>query len=531
VRALVKASRSVILYDTANQTVHDFLEELRDRLEGFLAAHGALALTIRPYDILHNGEVIYHERERERSLALRLHRDGVRRITIEPDVTWDEVSQLIGILAVRFKGVRLQEEDIVTMLWKASLAHVNVDAVEGFVVAEQGELSDLAGTDPHSSVRAAALLAPYLFDEPWPQLPDRRPVSFAPVSAAALARIAAEDSEAALPSNCLDLVHEVMEALADPAAGLAPADVAPLLREVREFLVAENRPDLVVALASAVAGALPAATTSQRDELLGVCLDGATLRSLLRSGRDVTSLASLLTAAHLDTLLDLLSEGLEDDTQRERLLRLVPAAAAGRAEALRARLNTVGGEAAARLLRVLERISPDQASQAAAEALAAADPVLQRAALELLRGAPYGPRIGRALVAALDADGEEVRLGALQLLVTQRERRAFLPLAERVRRLSAGSVSAREAMAYGAALALLDGAEALKLFRAWVKPSAGLLGKVIRHAPLLVVAAGGLARLAGEEADELLRVLAKSGPDEVRAACQAQLDRRGRGVA
>jgi hypothetical protein len=88
-------------------------------------------------------------------------------------------------------------------------------------------------------------------------------------------------------------------------------------------------------------------------------------------------------------------------------------------------------------------------------------------------------------------------------------------------------MSAREASASGAALALLDAAEALKLFRDWVRPAAGLLGRVIPRQPLLLaVAAGGLAGIAGDEADDLLRVLAKSGPEEVRAACQAQLARR-----
>lgn len=64
-----------------------------------------------------------------------------------------------------------------------------------------------------------------------------------------------------------------------------------------------------------------------------------------------------------------------------------------------------------------------------------------------------------------------------------------------------------------------------------MRPAAGLLGRVIpRPGGLLAVAAGGLARIAGDEADELLRVLAKSGPDDVRTACQAQLARRQGGT-
>ena len=524
VRALVKSSRSVILYDAANQAVHDFLDELRGRVERFLAAHGALTLTVRPYDITLGDEVVYHERDRERSLALRLYRDGVRRITLQPDVTWDEVSQLVGILAVRFKGVRQQEDDIVTLLWKASFALISVDAVEGFVAAEE-EAQALAGAHgaARNKLQASAFAAPYVFDVPWPQLEARRGVAHAPLSPEALARIAAEDSEDALPGDCVALVREAMAALADPTAGLTGADVAPLLREVRDFLLTERRGEVLVEAARAVADS---ADPASRDELLLACLDGRSLAALVAAGVDGAALSGLLTAAHLDLLLDLYAAGGGEDAG-EKLLDLVVAAAAGHAEVLRRRLGAAPPSGAVRLLRVLQRVAPEDAAQAAIEALAGGEVTLQLEGLQVLRAAPYGPKVGRALVGALDTGDEEVRLLALQHLVRQRERRAFGPLADRVRRLAGGGMSAREASASGAALALLDGAEALKLFRDWVKPAAGLLGRVITRQPLLLaVAAGGLARIAGDEADELLRVLAKSGPEEVRAACQAQLARR-----
>ena len=40
--------------------------------------------------MLRGAEVVYLERNRERSLAFRLFRDGVRRLTISPDVAWEE---------------------------------------------------------------------------------------------------------------------------------------------------------------------------------------------------------------------------------------------------------------------------------------------------------------------------------------------------------------------------------------------------------------------------------------------------------
>lgn len=518
--------------------MHDFLEELHGRVERYLAAHGELALTVRPYDMVVGGEVVYHENDRERSLALRLYRDGVRTIIIDPRVTWDEVSQLVGILALRYKGVRQQEEDIVTLLWKASFAHIRVDAVEGFVAADEeaaAELARVAGgpVAPRNALQAAAFAAPYAFDYPWPELAERRAVSWAPLAAEALEALAAEDAEDALPRQCLDLARELIAALADPAAELAPADVVPVLREVRDFLLAEGRSDLAVEVAATVAAGLPEDAGARRDELLLACLDGRALGMLLARGGQTATLGGLLTPAHLEILLDLLvaPAGTAGDEGLARLADLLAAAAAGRADALRRRLAATTGEAAVRVLRLFHRVAPVEAAQAAVDALPGGDLPVQRECLALLRGAAYGPKVGRALVGALEAGDEELRLGALQHLVKQRERRAFTPIVERLRRHAGGGVSSREASACGTALAMLDGAEALKLFRDWVKPSGGLLGRVLpRHPLLLAAAAGGLARIAGDDADELLRVLAKNGPDEVRAACQAQLARRQGGA-
>ena len=136
-RALARAARSFLLYEPRNQAIRDFLAEYRENMSVALSGHGTMQLDVRPFEMVRGGEVVYLERERERSLAFRLFRDGVRRLTIEPEVEWTELLRLLEILSIRYTGIRQQEDDIVTLLWKAGFKHIAIVAVEGFVPDEE----------------------------------------------------------------------------------------------------------------------------------------------------------------------------------------------------------------------------------------------------------------------------------------------------------------------------------------------------------------------------------------------------------
>jgi hypothetical protein len=126
-RAFSKAARAFMLYDAQNEAVRRFLQDYRDALHAFLGAHGALDLEVRPFELALRGDVVHAEKDREKSLASRLFRDGIRRLTIQPGATWEEELKLLEIVSVRFIGVRQQEEDIVTLLTRAAFRSISFD--------------------------------------------------------------------------------------------------------------------------------------------------------------------------------------------------------------------------------------------------------------------------------------------------------------------------------------------------------------------------------------------------------------------
>ena len=114
-RALSRAARSFLIYDPRNDAIRGFLEDYRQLSYHALRTHGKLSLEVRPFELVLDREVVYLERNRERSLAFRMFRDGVRRITVSPEVDWEELLRLLEILSIRFTGVRQQEDDIVKL--------------------------------------------------------------------------------------------------------------------------------------------------------------------------------------------------------------------------------------------------------------------------------------------------------------------------------------------------------------------------------------------------------------------------------
>ena len=126
-------------------------------------AGGALTLDVHPFQLLREGEVVYREEDRERSLAFKLFRDGVRRLAFEPAAPWGELQSFLEIVALRFAGVRQQEDDVVTLLRKAEFGAISFHAVEGYEPEEDDP-------EPNEGARRRGQGAepPAGFDTPFP---------------------------------------------------------------------------------------------------------------------------------------------------------------------------------------------------------------------------------------------------------------------------------------------------------------------------------------------------------------------------
>src|SRR5512143_281839 len=235
--ALVRAARSVLLYDPNNAIVRQFLGEYRAKARAALGAHGELVLEVRPFEIAVAGEVAYRDDDREKSLAFRLFRDGVRRLAISRDATWDELQQLLVIAALRLTGVRQQEEDAVTLFRNAAFTGIAIRAVEGFAAAE--EAPELGDDDALG--RASRFRPPGGWDTPLPILPQPVVPTFRTVGDDELAPLRAESDEEEVSTIALSVARDLLQEAARAGWPAPNEDLVAFVAELRDGLLADGQ--------------------------------------------------------------------------------------------------------------------------------------------------------------------------------------------------------------------------------------------------------------------------------------------------
>lgn len=152
VNQLGRTLKTCRLYDGNNPTVIRFREELAVALNRLLDEHGAVTLKFSADDVLFEDASLYPARSRDDNLALPFHRDGIRGITFSSGIEANEVEAVLDAV-LQVSGQNFGQDDLVTLLWEAGLAHVDVDYVPSD--------GDIGGGEVEGSEGEAGV--------PWPQ--------------------------------------------------------------------------------------------------------------------------------------------------------------------------------------------------------------------------------------------------------------------------------------------------------------------------------------------------------------------------
>jgi hypothetical protein len=540
--SLGRAARSYLLYEPDNEAIRKFLDDMRTRFDIYLKNYGHLKLAIRPWEMVLGSEVVYLNRDRERSLSFRLFRDGVRRISFHPDVEWEEITQFLGILSIRYVGVRQQEDDIVTLLWKAGFQHIEVDSVEGFVPEDdETEFVDEAllsefGDEGGGGVGMLAGAAPEGFDVPWPEYTKRVTLAWCEVDEARLQEAAREDSNVMLPHQCVRLLREVLEVACNPVEPLELEEATPILREIRDFLLSEG---LLASLLEVmqIIQALPfrEKDLERKQDLLEAFTDERALSRIIRSvpagAREVPpelqALVESIPSSPVQVLLTILRNE-RSNTARWVTRSLLVDVGEGSEDILIEAIHSSEPPVAADLLQVVAMVDPDRGFAVALELAAGADVEVQLQALAIIEHGAYDQHVGQRLAQLLEASSIEVRLRALRMLEQHEERWAFHAVTSRLQRNANRDLQKREVDALALAMVHIWEERAFHVFLGWIKPK-GLLQRVmLGQMTLKRAAVTGLSHIPGEQAEEFIRLVAKNANDDLHDHCMQCLVRQRR---
>ena len=151
VRGFARALRTHLLYEGHSPALDKFIESLRERMGALWDRLPYLNVQVEERDILWEGTAVYTGEERD-SLAFSLYKDGVRELSFMPGFEDDDLDGFLGILA-RIHRLRMDEEDLLTLLWEHDWSHFRYRYVEP--LGEGVKLPEQTEDATRASVQAA----------------------------------------------------------------------------------------------------------------------------------------------------------------------------------------------------------------------------------------------------------------------------------------------------------------------------------------------------------------------------------------
>jgi hypothetical protein len=528
VLSLARVARSFITYDARNVAVRRLLAAFRDVVRRATQKGEELVYVIGPFEILWGEEVVYRELDRERSMAFRLFRDGVRGFTIKPKVGWTDLLKLIEVLSVRYRGIRQQEDDTLTLLRQADFDEIDFDVVDVYVPSEE---------DPEEAAEQQRFIdkamPPADWDQPLPNLARPVPIALEPLTEDQIAALRDEYGEGALVRGAVQVANEMLQLAKSSADSEIQSNVLLLCEEICKYLVVELRPSELVKVVRQAQALLPDhEETKKIAEAFG---SGDILDRFLRDPDDMTAdalmpLFALIREDHLDRVVNRFVEEPLQQTRRA-LMKILSRLAMGKPEALLNRLGDVPTDRMVDLFNVICVVAPpERALEAAYSMTEHESPDVQLGALEVLAIDSYNERFHNTLNRLLNTETPRLRVRAAAIFGQKCGRRGFPLLREHTEQLARNNkLDEIEAMTLGKALMTAARELAIPLLREWVKPRGikGIFKKVSQGGEatkmLRFAAVTGLESDKAEQTRKLLEWLLGKSDGELHKRCEQAL--------
>jgi len=477
IRALSRAARSFLIYDPRNEAIRGFLQEYQRTMYEALNEFEEMSLEIRPFEMLRGSEVVYLERDRERSLAFRMFRDGVRRLNIEPEVSWEELLRLLEILSIRFTGIRQQEDDIVTLLLKSGFKHIEIAAVEGFVPDDE----EYCGDDPSAHAARSArknrqaeshVEVPPDWDLPLPVSFDPIELKYMPLAAEKIQGLQEEGSSRQIPVNTVRLVLEMLKVVADPTDPTTSEDIDGLINEVRDFLLSESQLDSVLKLVEQAEALIK--NKKERKEVLGSFTNERAIRKIIGSlpkgiseaPIELKKLMNISPINHLPVLMEILTVE-RGEASRRIVQELMGKYITAEPERVIELLHDFEGSVAADLMKAVFKANSPSGMNIVLAIAERSEPEIQFQALVIMKELKDISPLKEYLFFLLKADLEDVRSQSMDILVASEDKKLFSALQEMLEKSSTMSIP--EAIKVGEALANSHPGRAKVVLQDWLK--------------------------------------------------------------
>ncbi|MBA3497350.1 MAG: HEAT repeat domain-containing protein [Gemmatimonadales bacterium] len=161
VTGLVKALRAYHMYLPNNPVYQRASDNLRVAFQPIYAVLGELVLTVAETDFVWEDQVVYHQPNKNESVAWGLFKDGMRSLTIRQGAEIEELPRFLETInRARFLPTDAGD-DLLTLLWEQEFEFIQYEFMEflgdtGGVPEQTGAYGAGAGSEDAARIRRAA---------------------------------------------------------------------------------------------------------------------------------------------------------------------------------------------------------------------------------------------------------------------------------------------------------------------------------------------------------------------------------------
>jgi hypothetical protein len=521
VRGFSRALRTHLLYEGHSPALDKFVESLRERMGTLWDRLPYLNVQVEEGEILWEGTAVYTPEERD-NLAFLLYKDGVRELSFMPGFEEQDLDGFLGILA-RIHRLKLDEEDLLTLLWDHDWSHFRYRYVEP--VSEGVKLPEASEAAAQQQVSSAPLQDPAPAQSVTTE--DFREALYF-LDEVEMRRLEAEVQREMRRDMWTDVLNALFDRLEDGArerqeqvVSIA-ADVLPTLLGAGRLDTAAYMLGELVKIATGGLKLPPSVFRALRALFDQLALPETVneLARIVEEGGDSVPrehLGALLAYFPPESLGPLLraGEASGSDAARAALLNAAERLAAPNPAALRGFAQDADPAVAAGAARLVGRLRVTEAGPDVARLLTRPEPRVRAAAVEALQEL-RSPAASGALEGALEDEDREVRVAAARALAALRwtPARPRLEAALDSRRLREADLTER--IAFFEAYGQLAGAEAVGLLDRMLNGKSWLGRR--ESGEMRACAALGLGRVRHPAAEKALAAAAADPDPVVRSA-------------
>lgn len=136
VQNLIKAKKTLRMYPENNPIYIKTVDAAFAIVQEYLDFHDELALKIRQFEVICDGEQVYHNPGKDDNFALFFFKDGVRDLTFRKGLVREELEDFLKIIAFDFDSVT-DDDDVVTMMWERDFQHIGYIVDETYLMDDQ----------------------------------------------------------------------------------------------------------------------------------------------------------------------------------------------------------------------------------------------------------------------------------------------------------------------------------------------------------------------------------------------------------